>query len=201
MQIAREPSSPPPSTQPESRSAGRTAMKNFRLQFRARSPIYGDMSKLTDFLFGKRVPEAQEQQQQAKAARKECTVLVIDDDQAFLHVLRPILAEEGYNVLTSSSGTKGLNMLRYAPKDVKLVLLDYSMPTFDGAETLRFVRQLGPHAKVIAVTGMDLNLLPESFREGVEAFLHKPFQMKELLDTMDRLLKPAPPAAGPPPAS
>ena len=148
-------------------------------------------------LFGKHEEEPVTKAQAEVEARKACTVLVIDDDQAFLHVLRPVLQEEGYTVLTSSSGTKGLNMLRYAPKDIRIVLLDYSMPTFDGAETLRFVRQLSPAAKVIAVTGMDLNVLPESFREGVDAFMHKPFQMKELLATMDKLLK----ATAPPPAA
>ena len=150
-------------------------------------------------LFGKREDEATNTQAEAEAAaRKACTVLVIDDDQAFLHVLRPVLQEEGYTVLTSSSGTKGLNMLRYAPKDIKIVLLDYSMPSFDGAETLSFVRKLSPSAKVIAVTGMELDVLPESFRVGVDAFMHKPFQMKELLATMDQLLKAAAPATPPP---
>lgn len=155
------------------------------------------MGAIRDFLFGKREEASAEEAKAAeRASRKSCTVLVIDDDQAFLHILRPVLQEEGYNVLTTSSGTKGLNMLRYAPKDIKVVLLDYAMPTFDGAETLRFVRQLTPNAKVVAMTGMDLNLLPEGFRSGTDAFLHKPFQMKELLETIQRMLEtPAAPSA------
>ena len=70
------------------------------------------------------------------------------------------------------------------------------MPTVDGAETLRFVRQLNPNVKVVAVTGMELDLLPEAFRVGVDAFLHKPFEMKQLIETVNRLLaEPHPPAA------
>ena len=159
-----------------------------------------EMSGLWNSFFGKRnEPSAQDQQAAQREARKSCTVLVIDDDQAFLHILRPVLQEEGFTVLTSSSGTKGLNMLRYAPRDIKVVLLDYSMPTFDGAETLRFVRQLSPKAKVVAVTGMELELLPESFRDGVDAFLHKPFQTSRLIETINRMLEePNPPA---PPSS
>src|SRR2546428_8324370 len=64
------------------------------------------------------------------------TVLAIDDDPSMLEVLRPLLSAEGFNVLTAKSGAKGLDMLRYCQRDVRLVVLDYHMPHFDGAATL-----------------------------------------------------------------
>src|SRR5271157_2959350 len=78
----------------------------------------------------------------AQRAAAEFTILVIDDDNSLLQVLGATLREAGFNVLSTTSGPKGLNMLRYAPKDIGIVLLDYSMPGFDGERTLEYMRQL-----------------------------------------------------------
>jgi CheY-like chemotaxis protein len=117
------------------------------------------------------------------------TVLVIDDDPTFLEAIKLLLREAGYNVLTSSTGPKGLDMVRYAPKDVRLVLLDYNMPRFNGAETLEFLRKLNPGLKVVAVSGFRVAELPESFHRGVERFVSKPFNNDELLKTVEEVIE------------
>jgi CheY-like chemotaxis protein len=81
-------------------------------------------------------------------------------------------------------------MLRYGAGNISVVLLDFSMPTLDGAETLRFVRQLNAATKVIAVTGLEEKTLPQEFREGVDAFLQKPFPMGDLTALISRMLEP-----------
>ena len=136
-------------------------------------------------------------EERAKAEASEragCTVLAIDDDPAIRQILRPLLREEGFNVLTSSSGPKGLDMTRYAGRDIRIVLLDYNMPQLNGAETLAYLRRLSPDTKIIALTGVDINLLPESFREGVDKFLQKPFRTTDLIVAMRELLGQSPPA-------
>jgi CheY-like chemotaxis protein len=120
------------------------------------------------------------------------TVLIIDDDPAFVETLRLVLSDAGYNVLTSSTGPKGLDMVRYAPKDVRLVLLDYNMPRFNGAETLEFLRKLNPALKVVAVSGFQVADLPESFHRGVERFISKPFNNEELLKTVEEVIEGSP---------
>jgi two-component system, cell cycle sensor histidine kinase and response regulator CckA len=116
------------------------------------------------------------------------TVLVIDDDPTFLEAIRLMLCEAGYNVLASSTGPKGLDMVRYAPKDIRLVLLDYNMPRFNGAETLEFLRKLNPALKVVAVSGFRVSDLPESFHRGVQKLLSKPFSNDQLLKTVEEVL-------------
>jgi hypothetical protein len=80
-------------------------------------------------------------------------------------------------------------MVRYAPKDVRLVLLDYNMPRFNGAETLEFLRKLNPALKVVAISGFRVAELPESFHRGVEKFISKPFNNEELLKTVKEVLE------------
>jgi len=121
-------------------------------------------------------------------ARPKDTILVIDDDPAFLDCMRTVLGGEGYNVLASSTGPKGLDMMRYAGSDVSAVLLDFNMPRFNGAETLQFLRKLSPNAKVVAVSGVKTSELPPDFREGVDRFISKPFSNAELLKTLEEIL-------------
>ncbi|MGD1018180.1 MAG: response regulator [Verrucomicrobiia bacterium] len=120
--------------------------------------------------------------------RNEFTVLVVDDDASFLHLVSSVLRKHGYNVLNASSGVKGLTMLTYAPSDIRLVLLDYTMPNLNGDETLRHLRKLNPSIKVVAVTSSNPNQVAASFRDGVDKFLKKPLDARELIATIDSLV-------------
>lgn len=128
---------------------------------------------------------------------QECerrTVLLIDDDVSFLEATGALLREAGFNVLKSSSGPKGLNILRYAPQDVKIVLLDFDMPQFNGVETLQFVRKLSPAAKVIGISGVDPKFLPPTFSTGVDEMLPKPLEPTALIAQLQGYFAPAQPA-------
>jgi DNA-binding response OmpR family regulator len=117
------------------------------------------------------------------------TVLVIDDDAKFLQTMRVVLADAGYGVLTSSTGPKGLDMLRYAQRDVGVVLLDFAMPRFSGADTLEYLRRLNGQVKVIGMSGFKVNELPESFQQGVDHVVLKPFNNGELLRAIEAVLR------------
>ena len=80
-------------------------------------------------------------------------------------------------------------MLRYAPRDIGAVLLDFNMPRFNGTETLQFLRKLSPQVKVLAVSGVKIKELPAEFRDGVERFVPKPFSNDDLLKTLDEILQ------------
>jgi CheY-like chemotaxis protein len=120
--------------------------------------------------------------------RNEFTILIVDDDASFLHLASSVLRKHGFTVLNASSGVKGLNMLTYSPADIRLVLLDYTMPHLNGDETLKHLRKLNPSIKVVAVTSSDPNLVAASFRDGVDKFLKKPLDATELIATIDSLV-------------
>ncbi|MGO9244001.1 MAG: response regulator [Verrucomicrobiia bacterium] len=143
-------------------------------------------------LFGKGGSCAAEERRRARhpddTTEPKATILIIDDDPNFLDTMREVLRGEGYNVLASSNGPKGLDMVRYAGGDIGAVLLDFNMPRFNGAETLQFLRKLNPNAKVLAVSGVSSDELPSDFREGVERFIPKPFSNADLLKTLEEIL-------------
>jgi CheY-like chemotaxis protein len=127
--------------------------------------------------------------------RNEFTILVVDDDATFLHLVSSVLRKHGFTVLNASSGVKGLTMFTYSPSDIRLVLLDYTMPKLNGDQTLQHLRRLNPSIKVVAVTSSDPKLVPASFRDGVDKFLKKPLDAKELIAAIDSLIGCRPQAA------
>ena len=152
--------------------------------FRAAAALFGNggLQDTQEQLSGKN---------RADSSVAKSTVLIIDDDPSYLDTMRALLSGEGYNVLTSSTGPKGLDMVRYAPRDIGAVLLDYNMPRFNGAETLQFLRKLCPDVKVLAVSGVNLNQLPPDFRAGVDRFIPKPFSNADLLKTIEEVMQEA----------
>ncbi len=120
-------------------------------------------------------------------ANSNYTVLVVDDDVALGNVWREALSGAGFNVLTSSSGPKGLDTIRHVGK-VDVVLLDYNMPWLDGSQTLKHLKDHFPHVKTIGVTGVETSRIPDTFRNGVEKLLLKPIKISDLEGSIHSVL-------------
>lgn len=117
-------------------------------------------------------------------------VLVVDDNPVNAVLLQDILAPLGFEVRTTSSGQDALQMAMASPPD--LVLLDLVMPQWDGVQTaraLRAVRQL----KAVSIIGLSASnadkARKQAFVDACDAFLGKPVQLDDLLQTMGRLLQ------------
>jgi CheY-like chemotaxis protein len=139
--------------------------------------------------------------QPAPAAKR--SVLIVDDDQSFLLAISGLMQDQGYEVLTVSSGKQGIDLMRRrAQKEpIDAVVLDYAMPGLNGLETLRAMRELGQSFKAIGMTGFGMFDLPPSFGKETELLLQKPFQTQELVQALDKLLpRPAVAPATPVPA-
>ena len=116
------------------------------------------------------------------------TILAIDDDALLLELMTVLLSDAGFTVLTATSGTQGLALLRQANNDVQVILLDYQMPVCNGAQVLPAVRQLAPAASVLGVSGTAQAELPPEFRDGVDRLLSKPFTGDDLVAAVSALL-------------
>lgn len=115
------------------------------------------------------------------------SILVVDDEDALRTVLSSELESEGYVVATAADGDEAISVLQ--GKSFDLVLLDIKMPRVDGFEVLRFIKERYPATKVIMLTGFaDLKNAIESKKLGAEDFVSKPYDLVDLLTTIERVL-------------
>ena len=114
-------------------------------------------------------------------------VLVVDDEEALRTVLSTELSGEGYEVESASDGDEAISIVQN--KKFDLVLLDIKMPKVDGFEVLKFIKKSYPAIKVIMLTGFaDLKNAIESKKLGAEDFVSKPYDLVDLLTTIERVL-------------
>ena len=114
-------------------------------------------------------------------------ILVVDDEDALRTVLSAELNSEGYDVGTAADGVEALAELQKARFD--LVLLDIKMPNMNGFEVLKIIKEKYAGTKVIMLTGFaDLKNASESKKLGAEDFVSKPYDLVDLLTTIDRVM-------------
>jgi two-component system NtrC family response regulator len=108
------------------------------------------------------------------------TILVVDDEKNYLLVLSAILEEEGYEVLTASSGPEGLEIQKSS--DLDLVLTDMKMPGMDGIEFLERIKAHDPDLPVIIMTAHGtIDKAVEAMQKGAYNYVLKPFDNERLI--------------------
>lgn len=116
-------------------------------------------------------------------------ILVVEDNLQNLRLARLVLERERHTVLEAMDGESGLLLAREARPD--LVLMDVQMPGMDGLTVVRMLRADPATAglKVLALTALAMKGDAERvLAAGCDAYLAKPFQYRELIDTVKRLL-------------
>lgn len=120
---------------------------------------------------------------------KKGTVLVIDDDRSFNHVICNYLKDEGYLAESAFDGLEAMRIFR--PQDFHLVMTDVAMPNMNGWELIAALRVRAPDIPVVLITAYNRGMWSEShLREnGVTAVLNKPFELENLLTVLSGAIK------------
>lgn len=118
-------------------------------------------------------------------------ILVIDDDEQVLGLIKIYLLRDGHSVVTARDGNEGIKELSDIQFD--LVITDIIMPEQDGIGVLRWLKGQTYRPKVLAITGgsasLDLDFILElsSFMEA-DMVLPKPVAYNTLKEAVDELL-------------
>jgi len=109
-------------------------------------------------------------------------VLVIDDEQMVRESMADILSEVGLHVLTAADGPTGIQLFCTHVQNLKLVLLDLSMPGMSGEEVFYQLRAIDPDIPILLVSGYSESEVMERFvSTGLAGFIQKPYTMDSLL--------------------
>lgn len=116
-------------------------------------------------------------------------ILSIEDEPAIQHTLKLRLEAAGYEVLCAADGAAGLDAARDEKPD--LVILDLMLPKRDGYSICRLLKfdQRYRHIPILMLTARGLEKDRETgVKTGADAYLTKPYDAAELLETVRRLL-------------
>ena len=123
---------------------------------------------------------------------RELAVWIVEDDEDFRMLMREALQREGFAVREARDGQEALAMLHASQGERYLILLDLMMPGMDGWEFVAEVRRdRRLQSNRIVVT----TVVPEDAPWAIDGVLQKPFDLEELVGTVERYCSRPPLAA------
>ena len=120
-------------------------------------------------------------------------ILVVDDEPQILLLVKTMLKKQGYEVIIANSGKECLKILKKEKPD--LILMDIMMPGEDGWEICKKIKT-NENTKDIPVAMFTVRHSDVALKKSIEyahadSHINKPFNMKDLLKKVKRLLKGA----------
>jgi PAS domain S-box-containing protein len=116
-------------------------------------------------------------------------ILVVDDEVEIGQTIKATLETHHYRVLVAQEGIEALTLCVQHQAEIRVVLLDLMMPSFDGFQLIAALSKLNPEVLLIAMSGLASNETTVSDCDRLQAFLAKPFTTQDLLITIGRVLE------------
>jgi two-component system, cell cycle sensor histidine kinase and response regulator CckA len=117
------------------------------------------------------------------------TILLVENEASVRIVVQKALVSAGFQVLLAEDGASGVLAFQEHCAQIDLVLLDLGMPTMNGAECFARLKEIEASVRVVVMSGSTLSSQRETLLEqGCYDFLRKPFQLSELLLTVNKAL-------------
>lgn len=117
------------------------------------------------------------------------TVLVVEDEAQILEFTKIILEDSGYSVLTAENPEEALNICREHQGTIHLLLTDIVMPGMNGKELQTRAVAIKADMRILFMSGYTSDIIARNgiLEEGTD-FIHKPFQVRNLLNKVRKIL-------------
>jgi two-component system, cell cycle sensor histidine kinase and response regulator CckA len=113
----------------------------------------------------------------ARDFRGQGLVLVADDEAGLRALARNILTRAGFRVITATDGREALELYRQHGREIRLVVLDMTMPHLDGEACFLAMRELHPDAKIVITSGYsEQEVVAHFVGKGLAGFVQKPYK-------------------------
>jgi CheY-like chemotaxis protein len=117
------------------------------------------------------------------------TVLLVDDEERVMNAGTKVLKRLGYTVLEARSGAEAVDIYTENKDKIDFVLLDMVMPNMGGGEAYDKMKEINPKVRVLLFSGYSLDSeAREILARGCDAFIQKPFGMRELSQKIREVL-------------
>lgn len=129
-----------------------------------------------------------EDESQEPGGGKE-TILVIEDEEMLLDIMRNFLVPQGYIVMGARDGEEGIRLYSEYMNEIDLVVLDLGLPKMNGQEVVGRIKSIDPAARIVIASGyVDTETQKMLLNAGISRFIPKPYSLREVLDTVRKAL-------------
>lgn len=116
------------------------------------------------------------------------SILIADDAKFMRLMLKKILVGQGHKVLAEASNGEEVIKL-YARLRPDLVTMDIVMPSPNGIDCVKRIREFDPHARIVMVTALGQEtMVVEALKAGASDFVIKPFKPDKIIKTVEKIL-------------
>lgn len=123
-------------------------------------------------------------------------ILVVDDEQKIINIVRAYLEKENYQVVTASDGETALKMFRREKPD--LIVLDLMLPRLSGNDVCRIIRGESETPIIMLTARDELTDKIVGLELGADDYVTKPFEARELVARIKAILRRSGPNSFPP---
>ena len=118
------------------------------------------------------------------------TLLLVDDEESVLRVVRRLMERAGFKVLTATDGRAAVELFRASKDDIHAVVVDMTMPGMDGETVCREMLAIKPGIALIFASGFASGEMASRFKPGeISGFIQKPYRHEVLIETVRTALK------------
>jgi two-component system, cell cycle sensor histidine kinase and response regulator CckA len=118
-----------------------------------------------------------------QSGNRQGTILVVEDEQLMLRLLKRTFLQQGYEVFTASDGEEAIDLYCARKREIDGVLLDIGLPKISGVNVFLKMKEENPDVRVVIASGyLEPNVKTQMVRAGVKHFFSKPYIFQEIID-------------------
>jgi PAS domain S-box-containing protein len=117
------------------------------------------------------------------------TVLLVEDEEMMVLLLKKTFSKHGYKVLVALDGEQALNLFHQHKQEIDVVLLDIGLPKTAGWDVIQKMKEEKPDVKVVVSSGyIDPESKTRMHQVGVKDFIDKPYTPAAVVETLESVL-------------
>jgi two-component system, cell cycle sensor histidine kinase and response regulator CckA len=118
------------------------------------------------------------------------TVLLVEDEEMMVLLLKKTFSKHGYKVLVALDGEEALNLFQHHKQEIDVVLLDMGLPKKAGWDVILKMKEENPQVSVVVSSGyIDPESRTKMYQAGVKDFIDKPYAPDAVVETLDSVIQ------------
>lgn len=117
-------------------------------------------------------------------------VLLVDDEEVIREIGNDMLNSLGINCITACNGEEGIEIYKKNRDKIDIIILDIELPGISGEKVFDILKQINPDIKILIASGYGKDYLEKKiFQRKIKNFMAKPFQLNQLSNKLNELIK------------